>query len=342
MPDVMLFDILDDVHPQAAFIAAGASIYFRDEVIDGRLFLAERRGAVAACAKIKNVYLPGVGQLADKVRQGKISARVEIEEHNGCSLVSKLWLTCQGGSRAWVCGAHRSQLFGEAHEWWANVTIAGMSGRTRDALPVVYAARPHGDREPTTINLRGNIGGGKRTADYVSAYLGRPEHAQTVVVNIDSVGGSLDESIKIYRLLAEWPCAVYANIERRAYSGAALVALAADVRIIRPDGQMMLHQPNISFDAGEQYEVKDLLKIVGSMLKGTKAIINLVAVSTGNSIEDAGVWCMDETIFNAGESLGAGLVHEIAADAVPDKPRALRARFAPIDAPFQAARSAFR
>jgi len=185
--------------------------------------------------------------------------------------------------------------------------------------------------------LRGEIGHDKRTAEWVSAYLGRPEHAQTVVVNIDSVGGSLDESTAIYRLLADWPRAVYANLGRQASSGAALIALAADVRTIRADGTMMLHQPAIMLDAGERFEVKDLLSAAQRMLDHTKEMIALVAVATGNSVEDVSEWCLSETEFDSGAALRCGLVHAIKADAVPDKPRALRARFKPIRSPYRVA-----
>ena len=318
------------------FVAADCEILCRGQRIAGRPFIAARRGTAAACVAVENEYLPGLGYLGDLARQGKLSARAELEDRNGLAIVNAIVLcpTKLASAGAFVSGMHPDQLDSEGRAWWGAITVAAMGSSTRATLPAPVSGRPAGEGEPTTIELRGDIGSGKNAADRVLALMGNPERVnRTIVLNIDSNGGNFHDAMKIYRALAAWPRSVFANIKRAA-SGAAIIAMGADTRIITPDGTMFLHPVSARFDDGESYNSRQLLDLAKETLGHLKDLVDVVALGTDLDRETVEPWCTSETEFDAGTALSVGLVHAIRVADVPDDPRPLRARFAPINGPF--------
>ena len=79
---------------------------------------------------------------------------------------------------------------------------------------------------------------------------------------------------------------------------------------------------------------RDLESHIARLETASEEMAKIVAARTGQPIDVAEKWLSDETSFNAGAAVNAGLVHRIAYDAAPITPEALRAKFAPINGPF--------
>ncbi len=336
MGSVLVFAELAGVEPQAAFVAAGAEIMLGDYRVDGRLFLASRSGQVVVCADLNETYVryTDIQQLAGR---GQLSAAAELADENGLAVVSRLWLRTDGalGGGAWRTGEPQQHLGDAARYWWAHVTTAAMHSGSRDSLPVPGPARPDGEGGVTEISIRGDIGTGRNTAERILGLIGNGERLNcSVVVNIDSHGGMIADGMEIYRKLAEWPYAVYANIGRQASSMAAIIALAADVRTITPEGTMFLHNPGLTPTTGSFLNADQLREEAAGLDREAGRLAGVVAVATGRSLAVARGWMDADTTFTAGEALQAGLVHAVQAEEVPSAARPLRAKFAGINGPY--------
>jgi ATP-dependent protease ClpP protease subunit len=158
---------------------------------------------------------------------------------------------------------------------------------------------------------------------------------QTIALSIDSEGGDLIGALAAYAALPRHDALVEVYI-RQAHSAAAIIALAGDHRIIASDGSVMLHSPTIDangLDAADlRHRAAELERLSGEMAA-------IVAAATANYFEVAIEWIEAETWFSAGQAIMAGLAHAVA-DSAPSVPRPLRARVAPIAAPYAGARPA--
>ena len=105
--------------------------------------------------------------------------------------------------------------------------------------PATFAAEHAPYRRVAVIELKGMIGPSLHA--YFESRLAKAERqgCDLVVVEIESPGGYLHDSLKIARLLqqTEWARTV-AWIPKEAYSGAALIAFGCDEIVMGPDSQI--------------------------------------------------------------------------------------------------------
>src|SRR5207244_4426911 len=186
MSKVIAFAVIENVIPQQAFVAADADVFFGGAELDGRLFLASKRGEVAACAEIENVFAGDI-DICRLAARRQLCARAEIEDRNGLAIVTRLWLFSgpQWAPGAWIDGAPLDQLHDTCRTWWGHIAVARMARGHRDTLPVPKADRPHGNGEVIEIDIRGEIGTGRNTAQRVGYFLGpRGNVRRTAVINL--------------------------------------------------------------------------------------------------------------------------------------------------------------
>lgn len=319
------------------FVAADAQIYYGEERLDGQVFLAKRRGEIAACVSIPNSYTSR-GDLAPMARRGNLGCSVETVEQNGLTLVDRVYVHgARGGSTVWDDAVHHTNLPDNCRAWYAHVVIARMSAGRSDALVVPpLAERPEGEGDAVEINIIGDIGQGRYSGNEIAAQI-EDAADRTIVVNINSHGGTVDDGLKIYRALVNHPNAVHVNVTGYAESMAAIVALSGDVRTIASDGRMYLHRPHLS---AETAEADDLRKLAARLDNLSHEFAGIVAARTGQSIDITEIWIGDATYFNAGQAVAVGLCDVVNRDHAPAVPTAPRARFAAINGPYRSIRPA--
>src|SRR6266511_2287094 len=171
MSKVIAFAVIENALPQQAFVAADADICAGGATLDGRLFLASKRDEVAACAEIENTFAGDI-DIGRPAARRQLCARAEIEDRNGLAIVTRLWLFCAPQwPGAWIDGAPLDELHETCRTWWGHIAVARMATGPRDTLPVPRADRPHGNGDVIEIDIRGEIGTGRNTAQRVGGFL---------------------------------------------------------------------------------------------------------------------------------------------------------------------------
>jgi ATP-dependent protease ClpP protease subunit len=319
------------------FVDAKAQIVAFGEHQDGDIFIAKRGNEIAVGISMSDsAYVPGVGNLAVIARRAGLGCRAEIVDRNGLMIVNRVIV--QGhreGSSVWDDRIPRAELSNFSRTWQPALLLARTG--ERKPLDIAPTTRPRGGAT-IEINLVGEIGDDGLCADDMVARV-RAAGDATISMNIDSPGGSVDGALGIYRALVSRRHAVCVNIVR-AESAAAIIALAGDTREIVPDGRMLLHKPFLLKNNGS-FQAGDLRNIAADLDKLADEIAGIVAIRAGVTFDVAREWIEAETTFNAGQAVASGMCHGIS-QAAPLIARAPRARFAPINGPFAAARPAQR
>jgi ATP-dependent protease ClpP protease subunit len=213
-------------------------------------------------------------------------------------------------------------------QWYARALAASV--KPPKAMP--GRMRPHG-KEVRSLQLIGEIG--KGIDGYSMDRAIREAADATILVNINSPGGCTDHGGAIYSALAAHPKRVETHVIGKAHSMAAQIALAGDFRTIVSDGSLMVHEATWHAPVNGVAAARRLAAVAERSLN-TEATI--IARQAGVPIATALGWIKAGKQFNAASALTNGLVHEIMADIVPLKPAARRARFQPVNGPFQAIR----
>ena len=318
------------------FVAAKARIVAFGEHQDGDIFIAKRGNEIAVGISMSDsAYAPGIGRLAVIARRGGLGCRAEVVDRNGLTIINRV--VVQGyreGSSVWDDRIPRAELSNFCRTWQPALLLARTG--ERKPLDIAPKTRPRG-RGTTEISLVGEIGDSGFCADDMVARI-RAAGDTTILLSIDSPGGSAADGLSIYRALVSRPNAVCVNIVR-AESAAAIVALAGDTREIVPDGRMMLHKPYLQETGSLQ--AGDLRNIAATLDKLAEEVAGIVAVRVGVIFDVARGWIEAETTFNAGQAVASGVCHSLC-QVAPLTATSQRARFAPINAPYVAGRPAQR
>lgn len=130
---------------------------------------------------------------------------------------------------------------------------------------------------------------------------------ETLVVHINSAGGSVFEGIAIYNILKMWKGNVITIVEGIAASMASVVMLAGKKRKMFDNAQVMVHDPlfSVKGNIADLEKAKDLLENAGTIIRGIYKS-NLRASET-----EIDQWLKDETYLTAEQALAAGFVSEI-------------------------------
>lgn len=328
---------IESAHPAAVFAAANASIWAGESELPGaRVFVAQRRGVVAACFEMDSAELPS--QLLSDIQRGAISAAANLVADGGSDIVASINLRWRAGCTVWRSPCSRDHHGSDCASWAPHVVVASLG--TGINLPVPAVSRPEGRGIAAVIELRGDIGLGRNGAPVVLGQIAAAaQYGKSIAITIDSDGGPIADGEEIYRALAAHPFAVHVAIEERANSAAALVAMAGDTRVISRSGSMLLHPCHL--DSPGKLEAADLLRTANLMAKYDQRSAGIFAARTGMDRDIVAEWISSSTTFDAGTAVRLGLVHAIDRHYVPAKTApAAKARFAPINGPYRAVRVA--
>ena len=127
----------------------------------------------------------------------------------------------------------------------------------------------------------------------------------SVLLRINSPGGSVIDGLAIYDAISRMPQKVTARIEGIAASMASVIALAADEVIMSENSLYMIH----NVWGGEVGDSDDLRKAADLMDKMGERLINIYVSKTGQSEEQIRSWMDEETWFNSSEAQEAGFIN---------------------------------
>ena len=127
---------------------------------------------------------------------------------------------------------------------------------------------------------------------------------KSVLLRINSPGGSVIDGLAIYDAVNRLPQKVTSRIEGIAASMASVVALAADEVIMSENSLYMIH----NVWGGEVGESDDLRKAADLMDKMGERLINIYVSKTGQTEEQIKSWMDEETWFNSSEAVEAGFI----------------------------------
>lgn len=127
----------------------------------------------------------------------------------------------------------------------------------------------------------------------------------SVLLRINSPGGSVVDGLAIYDAINRMPQKVTARIEGIAASMASIIALAADEVIMSENSLYMIH----NVWGGEVGDSGDLRKAADLMDKMGERLINIYVSKTGQTEEQIRSWMDEETWFNSTEAQDAGFIN---------------------------------
>tara|TARA_R110000787_G_scaffold118062_4_gene228816 strand:- start:6620 stop:7621 length:1002 start_codon:yes stop_codon:yes gene_type:complete len=129
----------------------------------------------------------------------------------------------------------------------------------------------------------------------------------SVLLRINSPGGSVIDGLAIYDAISRLPQKVTSRIEGIAASMASVIALAADEVIMSENSLYMIH----NVWGGEVGESDDLRKAADLMDKMGERLVNIYVSKSGQSEEQIRAWMDEETWFNSSEAVEAGFIHSV-------------------------------
>lgn len=139
----------------------------------------------------------------------------------------------------------------------------------------------------------------------------------SVLLRINSPGGSVIDGLAIYDAVNRMPQKVTARIEGLAASMASVIALAADEVTMSENSLYMIH----NVWGGEVGESDDLRKAADLMDKMSGRLLSIYMKKTEQTEEQLKSWMDSETWFTAEEALAAGFINYI------DAPLEMAAKF---------------
>jgi ATP-dependent Clp endopeptidase proteolytic subunit ClpP len=131
----------------------------------------------------------------------------------------------------------------------------------------------------------------------------------SVLLRINSPGGSVIDGLAIYDAVSRLPQKVTSRIEGIAASMASVIALAADEVVMSENSLYMIH----NVWGGEVGDSDDLRKAADLMDKMGERLVNIYVSKSGQKEEQIRAWMDEETWFNSSEAVEAGFIGSIEA-----------------------------
>ncbi|UXQ88860.1 ClpP protein [Tenacibaculum phage Larrie] len=164
-----------------------------------------------------------------------------------------------------------------------------------------------------TVKLHGEVLENE-TLESLRSQAGSPESFDTLIVDIRSQGGDVDEGFSIMVWLEElrgMGKKVITIVSANSYSIASLIMLVADVRIISVHGEIMVHNPMFSKLDLDYVNADDLEEYIQELRFLEEIMFELYSEFTGTSIDKVRELMKAETYLSPEKALELGFVHEI-------------------------------
>ncbi len=131
----------------------------------------------------------------------------------------------------------------------------------------------------------------------------------SLVVHVNSPGGSVTDGLAIFDILAAWPSKVVCKIEGVAASVASIIAMAGSEVSMSENALLMIHDPSLSMTGRA-----DDLRAAGTVLDKWKTVLSgIYAKRSGKPLAEIQRLMAAETWFSAGEAKAFGFVDKVLA-----------------------------
>lgn len=145
------------------------------------------------------------------------------------------------------------------------------------------------------------------TAAAVYSELRSAKDAKSILVRINSGGGSVTEGFAIYNLLMEHPAQVTTRVDGMAGSIASVIMMAGAQRQIARNAVVMVHNP-FAMVEGEATELRALANLLDAH---AAQMLSIYATRTGQSVEKVKAMCDATTWLSAAEAVALGFCTSI-------------------------------
>jgi ATP-dependent Clp endopeptidase proteolytic subunit ClpP len=170
-----------------------------------------------------------------------------------------------------------------------------------------YNIKNVAESEITEVMIYDEIGTyGVNAKSFVEEIKEIPKSA-SVLLRINSPGGSVVDGLAIYDAVNRLPQKVTSRIEGIAASMGSVIALAADEVIMSENSLYMIH----NVWGGEVGESDDLRKAADLMDKMSDRLVNIYMSKTGKSEDEVRNWMDSETWFDSSEAFENGFIDSI-------------------------------
>lgn len=129
----------------------------------------------------------------------------------------------------------------------------------------------------------------------------------TLVVRINSVGGSVFDSLAIYNLLKAHEARVEVHVDGLAASGASVVAMAGDEIIVAENAFIVIHDP-LWCKCGDASELREMAEVLDKL---KVSIRDTYVARTGLDAEKVEALMAEETWLNAAEAVELGFADRV-------------------------------
>lgn len=140
-------------------------------------------------------------------------------------------------------------------------------------------------------------------------YLDRESPEQEITMYINSPGGEVSGGLALYDVMQAASCPVRTVCMGTAASMAAILFLAGKRRGMLPHANVMIHDPLVKNPAGASALAME--RISRNLMKTREIIAGIIAEHTGRSMEEVYEKTMQDSFFDAKESIAWGLADEI-------------------------------
>jgi len=169
-----------------------------------------------------------------------------------------------------------------------------------------YAFRNQDSPDVAHLDIYDEIGFWGTTAKDFMATL-KTIKAKTIVVSINSPGGSVMDGFAIYNRLRSHGAKIEVSVDGIAASIASVIAMAGDVIRMPQNSFMFIHQPLV----GAVGNAEDLRKMAEDLDKVAVNIQNIYAVRSGADVKAIQKMMQEETMLTAQEAMDMGFCDEI-------------------------------
>jgi ATP-dependent Clp protease, protease subunit len=177
-----------------------------------------------------------------------------------------------------------------------------------------YAIRDQAAPDTAEIMIYDEIGeslwGGGVSAKQFIEDLGALRALKTIVLRINSPGGSVFDAFAIYNALRRHPARIETDIDGMALSAASVVALAATEVRMAHNALLMIHNP-AGMVMGEAAAMR---KMADTLDKVRENIAGVYQTRTHREPGEITQWMDQETWFSAVEAQAAGFIDTITPD----------------------------
>ena len=182
-------------------------------------------------------------------------------------------------------------------------TVNRLKRKMNNNLDKVFKAKAEG----IELTLSGEVGSWQLNAQQIATAIEGRSNEEPLTIKINSVGGDVFEGFAIYNAIKSYKGPTTAIVEGIAASAASIIAISADVVLMRPASLFMIHNPWVMTGG----EAKDLRSAANTLDKVKEIMIERYAAKTGRGADELSEMLDAETWLTPTEALELGFADRV-------------------------------